>query len=461
MTLSPLKVVNPFDQQTVCELPYDTDQEIETKLASALEAFVRWRQLSLDQRSDVVRQGLARFREDAELTARDVSLQMGKPINQARGEVATLLERVEQSLIDAPAALAADMLPEKPGFVRRIEHDPLGIVLNIAAWNYPLIIPINVIVPALLAGNVVLLKHSAKTPLTGQALQHAWGRLDVPNLVTNLTLTHEQTARLIGDSRVKHVAFTGSVEGGRQVHQSAARRPIDAGLELGGKDPAYVAADADLPFAVENLVDGACYNAGQSCCAIERVYVHETLYDAFLEGAAKQLAMYQLGDPLDEQTTLGPLADKQAPTKLTAQVQEATMRGARLLSGGKPVAESSGNFFQPTLLADVSNDADVMQEESFGPLLPVAAVPGDQQALQRMNDSRFGLTASVWTGDSERAEWMARQLQAGTIFQNRCDYLDPMLPWTGYGDSGKGSTLSRYGFYHLTRRKSIHFRRTT
>ncbi len=289
------------------------------------------------------------------------------------------------------------MLPEKAGFVRRIEHEPLGVVLNMAAWNYPLIIPINVIVPALLAGNVVLLKHSAKTPLTGQAFEHAFGRLDVPNLVTNLTLTHEQTARVIGDSRVSHVAFTGSVEGGRQIHQAVASRLIDVGLELGGKDPAYVAADADLQFAVENLVDGACYNAGQSCCAVERVYVHESLYDAFLEGAARQLAKYQLGDPLDEQTSMGPLADRHAPAKLAAQVDDAIDRGARLLIGGKPVPETSGNFFQPTLLADVPNDAVVMQEESFGPLLPVGPVQGDQQALQRMNDSRFGLTASVWT----------------------------------------------------------------
>jgi acyl-CoA reductase-like NAD-dependent aldehyde dehydrogenase len=280
-------------------------------------------------------------------------------------------------------------------------------------------------------------------------------------LVTNLVLTHQQTADLIGNHRVNHVAFTGSVEGGVQVHRAAASRLIDVGLELGGKDPAYVAADADLDFAIENIVDGACYNAGQSCCAVERVYVHESHCEAFLSGAADKLRQYQMGDPLDEQTTMGPLASHDAPAKLAAQVAEAVARGARLLLGGEPVADRPGHFFQPTLLADVPNNAEVMQEESFGPLLPVAPVRNDEEAVLRMNDTRFGLTASVWTADLDRAERLARQLWAGTIFQNRCDYLDPMLPWTGYGESGKGSTLSRYGFYHLTRRKSIHFRTKT
>ncbi|GAF83131.1 unnamed protein product, partial [marine sediment metagenome] len=246
------------------------------------------------------------------------------------------------------------------------------------------------------------------------------------------------------------------------VYQSVAQsRLIDVGLELGGKDPAYVAADADLEFAAESLVDGACYNAGQSCCAIERVYVHQDLYEPFLEKAASLLAEYRLGNPLEEATTMGPLVSRGAPQFLQEQVDDATGRGARLLAGGQVPSDLTGNFYPPTLLADVKNDAAVMQQESFGPLLPVSAVSDDQQALTRMNDSTFGLTASVWTRDQDRAERLARELNAGTVFQNRCDYLDPALPWTGWGESGKGSTLSRYGFYHLTRRKSIHFRDAT
>jgi acyl-CoA reductase-like NAD-dependent aldehyde dehydrogenase len=456
-----LAVTNPYDQSIVAEIPYDSPEQIGAKLQATAAAFEKWQFVPLADRIRIVQTGLERMKQAGEEIARHVTLQMGKPLKQARGELATMLDRAQQAIADAPAALAPDVLP-KEGFVRRIEHEPLGLVLDVAAWNYPLLIPINVIVPALLAGNVVLLKHSAKTPLTGQAFADAFARLEVPDLVTNLTLTHEQTAELIGDPRVAHVSFTGSVEGGRRIYQSVARsRLIDVGLELGGKDPAYVAADADLEFAVTNLVDGACYNAGQSCCAIERVYVHQDLYEPFLERAAAILAEYRLGNPLEEGTTLGPLASRDAPRFLAQQVADAMSRGARLLAGGHAPADLAGNFFLPTLLADVPNDAAVMQQESFGPLLPVCAVRDDQQALALMNDSAFGLTASIWTADQERAEHIARRLHAGTIFQNRCDYIDPALPWTGWGESGKGSTLSRFGFYHLTRRKTIHFRLTS
>jgi acyl-CoA reductase-like NAD-dependent aldehyde dehydrogenase len=457
---SMLTITNPYDQSIVAEIPFDSRKEIDAKLQASAAAFGKWQYLPLADRIRIVKTGLGRMKQAGEEIARHVTLQMGKPLAQARGELATMFDRANQAIADAPAALAPDVLP-KEGFVRRIEHEPLGLVLDVAAWNYPLLIPINVIIPALLAGNVVLLKHSAKTPLTGQAFADAFSGLEVPHLVTNLTLTHEQTAELVGHPQVAHVSFTGSVEGGRRIYQSVARsRLIDVGLELGGKDPAYVAADADLEFAVTNLVDGACYNAGQSCCAIERVYVHQDLYEPFLARAATLLAEYRLGNPLDDSTTMGPLASREAPKFLRSQVEDATSRGARLLVGGHGPAELAGNFYLPTLLADVANEVDVMQQESFGPLLPVCSVRNDQEALALMNDSAFGLTASIWTVDQERAEYFARRLHAGTIFQNRCDYIDPALPWTGWGESGKGSTLSRFGFYHLTRRKTIHFRRT-
>jgi acyl-CoA reductase-like NAD-dependent aldehyde dehydrogenase len=453
-----LVVTNPFDHSIVSEILYDSPNQVEAKLQAAAAAFEKWQRVPLEGRIKTVKTGLDRMKQAGEAIARDITLQMGKPISQSRSELTTMLDRAEQSIADAPAALAPDVLP-KEGFARRIEHAPLGIVLDVAAWNYPLLIPINVIVPALLAGNVVLLKHSAKTPLTGQAFEDAFAGLDVPHLVTNVTLSHEQTSELIGDSRVAHVSFTGSVEGGRRIYQAVARsRLIDVGLELGGKDAAYVATDADLEFTVANVVDGACYNAGQSCCAVERVYVHQDLYEPFLERAAALLKDYRLGDPLDESITMGPLASRQAPKFLRAQVEDAVRRGARLVCGGTASEGLPGNFFLPTLLADVQNNADVMQQESFGPLVPVHSVRNDEQALALMNDSAFGLTASIWTRDQGRAEHMASRLDAGTIFQNRCDYLDPALPWTGWGDSGRGSTLSRFGFYHLTRRKSIHFR---
>lgn len=456
-----LEVTNPWDQSTVCRLPHDEGSALEAKVAAAGAAFEQWRRVSLDDRITQVSQGLEKLRANAEAAAVDVSRQMGKPITQARGEVRTLFERAEHMLRIAPTALAPEVLPEQEGLHRRIEHEPLGVVLDLAAWNYPLIIAVNVVVPALVAGNTVLLKHSARTPLCGRVFSDAFGELEVPGLVHDLVLDHEQTARLIADPRVAHVAFTGSVAGGRAVHGEVAKRFIDVGLELGGKDPAYVAEDADLEVAIAGTVDGACYNAGQSCCAVERVYVHRKHYDAYLEGAREALAAYRMGDPMDEATTLGPLADRGALDFLEAQVRGAVDRGARLLCGGSRVVGQVGNFFQPTLLTDVSNDAEVMQEESFGPIVPVLAVDGDDEALAHMRDSRFGLTASVWTTDRGRAEHFARHLEAGTIFQNRCDVLDPGLPWTGYGDSGKGSTLSRWGYFHLTRRKSLNFRIST
>ena len=457
-SMSILTATNPYDQSIVAEVPYETSQQIEAKLLAAKASQSKWKTLALEDRIRVVLSGLKQMEQAKDTITADVSRQMGKPLTQSVNEFTTLFERAHQIISDSYSALAADELPNQ-GFTRRIEHEPLGVVLDIAAWNYPLVIPVNVIIPALLAGNTVLLKHSAKTPLTGIAFEEAFGNLEIPNLVANLTLSHQQTAKLIGNRLIDHVSFTGSVEGGQRIYQTvAATRLIDVGLELGGKDPAYVAADADLEAAATSLVDGACYNAGQSCCGIERIYVHEDVYEEFLELAKHAITAYQLGDPLDPATTMGPLASSSAPAFLQQQVDDALNQGARLIFSGQIPKHTKGNFYAPALLADVNNIASVMQEESFGPLLPVSSVRSDTEALERMNDSVFGLTASIWTNDRERAEAMSHQLNAGTIFQNRCDFLDPALPWTGWGDSGKGSTLSRFGFYHLTRCKSIHFR---
>jgi len=453
-----LKVINPYTQKVLIELPFDRGKVLEAKISGARAAYERWHRLPLEERSRRVEQGLKYFREEAEQIARDITLQIGKPLAQARNEVKGFFHRAEYMLSIAKESLAPEILPAKPDFHLRIEHAPLGVVYNIAPWNYPLLTAVNVVVPALLAGNTVLLKHSPLTPLIGRHFEKAFGALDPPNLVTNLILTNEQASRLIGDPRINYVAFTGSVATGTKVYQQAAKRLLDVGLELGGKDPAYVAEDADLDFAVENIVDGACYNAGQSCCAVERVYVHETLYQDFVDRAKSALEQYRLGDPLDDKTTMGPLARHEALPFLEGQVKEACRRGARLLLGGQRLKKTKGNFFAPTLLADVPNEAAVMQEESFGPIVPVRAVADDDEALAMMNESRYGLTASIWTRDRERAERFAREMEVGTLFQNRCDYLDPALPWTGAKESGIGATLSRYGFYHLTRRKAIHFR---
>lgn len=451
-----LKVINPYSQAVYHEMAFDRPEALNRKILNALEAFRSWRRLPLAERIAIIREGLDYFDRHREPIAAEITAQMGKPIREARAELDGFFERANHMLAGAPEVLAPDVLPAKPGLERRIRHEPLGVVFDIAAWNYPLLIAVNVVVPALAAGNAVLLKHSARTPLCGGHFEKAWAHY--PGLVNHLVLSHEDTAAVIRDPRVAHVVFTGSVTGGRHIQGLIGERFIGAGLELGGKDPAYVAGDADLAFAVANLVEGACYNAGQSCCAVERVYVHRDLYETFVAQAQEAINALRPGDPMDPATTLGPLADRGALERLEAQVRDAVQRGARLLTGGCRLKAQSGNFFAPTLLADVPNAAEVMQTESFGPILPVQSVTDDRQALEKMNDSRYGLTASVWTRSRQRADWLATRLEAGTVYQNRCDYLDPGLPWSGVKDSGRGVSLSPHGYYHLTRTKSLHFR---
>ena len=453
-----LELQNPFDGSALPPVACHTPAEVDAKILAARVAQKEWRKLSLEERVRAVGACLEYFRKEAETIARDTSLQMGKPLLEARGEVKTLLARSEYMLGIAPEALATERLPARPGFQLAIEHVPVGLVLDIAAWNYPLIVPVNVVVPALVAGNAVLLKHSPLTPLCGAHFERAFAKLG-RGLCANVVVPDARAGALVADERIDFVSFTGSVRTGRTVYETAAKRLAGVGLELGGKDPAYVAEDADLDFAAPNVVEGACYNAGQSCCAVERAYVHARHYERFLVRAHAEMQKLVPGNPLDERTTLGPLARRESLDLLERHVGDALARGARLVYGGERL-RGPGAFFPPTLLADVPNDALVMQEESFGPILPVASVASDEEAIAKMNDSRFGLTASVWTKASERADRIARELEAGTVYQNRCDYLEPALAWTGLKQSGLGETLSRHGFHSFTRRKSLHMRRS-
>jgi acyl-CoA reductase-like NAD-dependent aldehyde dehydrogenase len=453
-----LTVHGPADGALLRRVPCDSPAEVDRKLAAADAARRRWRRRPLEARLADLASALEFFRREEEAVARGVTVEVGKPIVQARGEVATLRARAETLLALAPSALAPLRPPALPGFERRIEREPVGVVLVIAAWNYPLIVPLGAIVSALAAGNAVVLKHSPRSPGAGEQWTRALATLPEPDVFQHVIVPDARAGALVDDPRIAHVAFTGSVATGRAVQARAASRGIAAGLELGGKDPAYVAEDADLAFAVANVVDGACYNAGQSCCAVERVYVHAARYDDFLAEATRLLGSYRLGDPLDETTTLGPLIDAAALERVQHQVADARVRGARVLQGGERHG-TVGWFHQPTLLADCPDEALAMREETFGPLLPVRAVQDDEEALACMNASRYGLTASVWTRDAARADRMASELEAGTVFQNRCDFLDPALAWTGWKDSGLGSSLSELGFHALTRARSVHLRR--
>lgn len=455
-----LSITNPFTENKELELPLLQGSDVDSVVRDARAAFADWSQEPVAARVALCERFIAAFEAAGEEIALNLTRQMGKPLSQSRNEVRGTLDRARYMNTIAERVLADEPLPEKAGFVRYIRHEPLGVVLDIAAWNYPLLIAVNIVVPAILAGNAVILKHSSKTPLCGQAFQDAFARAGAPaGLIQNVIADHDVTRAIIQHPGVDHVSFTGSVSGGHEVVQSAAGRFIDVGLELGGKDPAYVCADADFDFAVANCVDGAFYNAGQSCCAVERVYVEQTIYERFVEAYAELTRKYVVGDPMDAATTIGPMASRNAPAFVAGQVEDAVWRGGRLVvdpaSFPRP---SKGWFYAPAVVADAPQDCSLMQEESFGPVIGIRAVSGDEEAIHHMNDSPYGLTASIWTADLERAIRVGQQVETGTFFMNRCDFLDPALPWCGVKDTGRGATLSHYGLLHLTKLKSMHLR---
>ncbi len=460
-----LQPLNPFTLVSAGEYPLQDFATVTGLIVDLHTNFKIWRQLAVAQRVKQIQVALQYFHQHKSEIAEDITRQMGKPISQAENEIKGFLERSEYLLSIAEATLNPEILPPKPGFQRRIEHEPLGVVFVIAPWNYPLLTAGNGIVTALLAGNTVLLKHSSLTPAIGEHFAKAFGCLgNCENILQNIVTDHGTTEKIISEGNINHVVFTGSVAAGHRVQSCLANRIntlphfIDANLELGGKDGAYVAEDADLNKAAEDLVDGAMYNAGQSCCGIERVYVHKSLFLEFVEKCKALIADYVLGDPMDRKTNLGPLSSANAAQEMQIQIAEAQAQGARILAGGQIKKIGQATFFEPTLIINVNNAMRIMQEENFGPLLPILAVDNDEQAISYMNDTPYGLTAVLYSSSIERAEHFAREMHTGTVFLNRCDYLDPALPWTGVRDSGRGTTLSKYGFYGLTRRKAIHFR---
>jgi acyl-CoA reductase-like NAD-dependent aldehyde dehydrogenase len=454
-------LVNPASGEVFRAVEPTSDSALESILSRMRSAQQQWREVPLPARMDACRQFIHAFRSMKETVALDLTRQMGKPIRQSRQEVDTMLDRADTMVRLAPSSLQDEMLPPKEGFRRFIRHDPLGIVLNIPAWNYPLLIAVNVVVPALLAGNAVLIKHARLTPLCGDAFVDAFRKTSLPpDLVASIHVGHSTIRKLIDARAVDFIAFTGSVEGGREVYQAASTQLLDMGLELGGKDPAFVAEDANFTFAVENLVDGAFYNAGQSCCAVERIYVMRSLLSKFVDAYVAEVEKYKLGNPEDAATTVGPLAQAKAVAFVESQVTQAQSRGARVLTGGRR-PPGRGYYFQPTVLTNVDHGMSVMMEESFGPVIGIMAVDTEDEAIRLMNDSPYGLTASIWTEDTARGEKLAHRASAGTVYVNRCDYLDPELPWVGTKNSGHGCTLSHLGFRYLTRPKSFHLRTKT
>jgi acyl-CoA reductase-like NAD-dependent aldehyde dehydrogenase len=376
-------------------------------------------------------------------------------------EVERMCERAEAMMALAPESLADLKAGARQGFTRFIRKEPLGVVLVIAPWNYPFLTAVNAVVPAILAGNAVILKHSSQTPLVAERFAEGFAAAGLPaGVMQVLHISHADTERLVASDGVDFVAFTGSVEGGHAIQRAAAGRFIATGLELGGKDPAYVRADAKLDHAIENLVDGSFFNSGQSCCGIERIYVHEAVYDKFVQGFVDLTYSYVLGDPLEPETTLGPMVRAAAADFVRGQSAEAVKQGAKALIDATrfPRDRAGTPYLAPQVLVNVDHSMRVMTEESFGPVIGIMKVKSDDEAIRLMNDSRYGLTAAIWTQDEAAAIRIGDAVETGTWFMNRCDYLDPELAWTGVKDSGRGCTLSKLGFDYLTRPKSFHLR---
>jgi len=455
------KTISPVDGSVYVERELASGGTVDEVIHAATAAQQAWRKVPLEQRAAICQRFVDAVIAHKDEIALELTWQMGRPISQAPGEINGFEERARYMIDIAPEALGQTRVADKPGFHRFIEREPLGVVLVLAPWNYPYLTSVNSVVPAIMAGNSVVLKHSSQTPLCADRFAQAFHEAGLPDGVFQvLHMNHIESARVISQLPVDYVAFTGSVPGGHAIQRASSTRFIATGLELGGKDPAYVRPDMELDFAVENLVDGAFFNSGQSCCGIERIYIHESLFDDFVESFAERVKQYRLGDPTAPETNLGPLVRTAAADHVRRQVEEAVAAGARTLiaPGLFPASQPDSPYLAPQVLIDVDHSMSVMRDESFGPVVGIMKVRDDDKALQLMNDSPFGLTASVWTHDESAALGLGDQLQVGTVFMNRCDYLDPALAWVGVKDSGRGCTLSKMGYEQLTRPKSFHLR---
>ena len=456
-----VQLISPVDGRVYAERAVADAAQIEQALTAAASAQAAWQRRSLSERAAFCTAAVdAMLSMQADIVP-ELAWQMGRPVRYGAGELRGFAERARHMIAIAPQVL--DRVEPEPvaGFRRYIKREPLGTVLVVAPWNYPYLTAVNTIIPALMAGNSVILKHASQTLLVGERFAEAMRRAKLPEgLFQNLLLDHVSTGAIITSGRVQQVNFTGSVEAGKVMESVASGQFLGMGLELGGKDPAYVRADANLEQAVENLVDGSFFNSGQSCCAVERIYVDQKIYPVFVERFAELTRQYVLGNPLDEATTLGPLVTPGAAFFVRGQIADALAQGAKALIDPKsfPADVPGSAYLAPQVLVDVNHQMSVMRDESFGPVVGIMPVASDEEAIALMNDSEFGLSASIWTRDLAAAERLGNEIATGTVFMNRCDYLDPALAWTGVKNSGRGVTLSPLGYEHLTRAKSFHLR---
>lgn len=456
-----LITISPIDGREVVRRAYASEAQISRTLAQAHSAQPAWQALGIAQRGRIVSAAVDKVVAARNEIARAITIQMGRPLRYTPGEVDGFEARARHMISIADDALAPIQVPEQTGFTRFIRREPIGVALTIAPWNYPLLTAVNSIVPALMAGNTVILKHSDQTPLCAELLERAFRDAGVPQGVfQHLHANHDTVQRLIRAPEIGYVSFTGSVRGGRIVEESAAGRFIGVGLELGGNDPAYVRDDANMDHAVESLVDGAFFNSGQSCCGIQRIYVAQSRYDDFVERTVALTKAYVLGNPLHETTTLGPVVRARAAAEIRDVVGDAISAGAKNMMDQSHFNNASEGscYVAPAILTRVNHRMRIMNDECFGPVVGIMPVAGDDEAVALMNDSPYGLTAAVYTQDEAAALALGAQVRTGTFFMNRCDYLDPALAWTGVKNTGRGVSLSVIGYEQLTQAKSFHLR---
>jgi len=458
--MKPIQLISPVDGRVYAErTPLEADAAM-AAVGRARAAQRDWARKPLADRIALVQAGVARLNAMQDVVVEELAWQMGRPTRYG-GEFGGVNARTEYMSGIAADTLAPTVVEDSATFRRLIAREALGVVFIVAPWNYPYLTTINTLVPALIAGNAVILKHASQTMLVGERLAQAFHAAGIPaDLFQNLVLDHATTEGLIQSRAFDFVNFTGSVGGGAAMERAAAGTFTPLGLELGGKDPGYVRADANLAAAVDTLMDAAMYNAGQCCCGIERIYVHDSLYDAFVEASVAWVKGLTLGNPFDAATTLGPMANKRFAAVVRDQTAQALAMGARGLIDPKLfAADDGGAYLAPQILVDVDHSMKVMTEESFGPVVGIMRVKDDAEAVALMNDSAYGLTASIWTDDYDTAQAIGAQLQTGTVFMNRADYLDPALCWTGCKDTGRGTSLSYLGFHAVTRAKSFHLKK--
>lgn len=460
--MKPIQLISPADGSVYAERTPLTLDAAQAAVARAKAAQGAWAALPLDERIARVRAGAAALNGMKDRIVEELAWQMGRPTRYG-GEFGGVNDRTEYMAGIAAETLAPQVVEESDRFRRLLAREAVGVVFIVAPWNYPYLTTINTLVPALIAGNSVVLKHASQTLLVGERLAEAFHSAGVPeDVFQNVVLDHTTTEALIAARSFGFVNFTGSVGGGMAIERAAAGTFTATGLELGGKDPGYVRSDADLDAAVDSLMDGAMFNAGQCCCGIERIYVHESLYDAFVEKAVAWVKGLTLGNPFDAGTTLGPMAHARFARVVRDQVAEAVAAGATpLIDPALFPADDGGAYLAPQILVNVDHSMRVMRDESFGPVVGIMKVKDDAEAIALMNDSPYGLTASIWTQDADAAQEIGAQIETGTVFMNRCDYLDPALCWTGCKDTGRGAALSPLGFYSVTRPKSYHMKKVT